>query len=281
MESTAPAWPTTKRQVWRVSGEESILEEIEMVLEEPLSFYINGQQVAVLMRLPGLEKELAAGFALSEGLVSSFSSVLTIQHCGRSLPSDDSPGAAGSVESRNRVEMRVDPGALNPDARLDLVRLIRAGCGAVDIDRSCLPLEPLESDNHVFPGTLLGLPKAMQAAQGLHQHAGGVHAAAFFDSRGELVVLCEDVGRHNAVDKGLGYCLMRGISLQDKILLCSGRLSYEMVSKAIRMGLGILASVSAPTALAVQLADHYNLTVVGYLRGGRMTIYTHPQRILS
>ena len=100
-------------------------------------------------------------------------------------------------------------------------------------------------------------------------------------SRGELIILCEDVGRHNAVDKGFGYCLMRGVPLPDKMLLCSGRLSYEMVSKAIRLKLPILASVSAPTALAVQLADRFGLTVVGYLRGGHMTIYTNPQRILS
>ncbi len=281
MESTVQAWPTTKRQVWRISGEESVSEEIEMVLEEPLSLYINGQQVAVLMRLPGLEKELAAGFALSEGLVSDFASVLTIQHCGRALPDDNASDGAGSVESRNRVEMRVDPRALNPDARMDVVRLIRAGCGAVDVDRTCLPLEALENDIHVLPSTVLDLPKVMHAAQAVHQHAGGVHAAALYDSRGELIILCEDVGRHNAVDKGFGHCLLRGISLQDKMLLCSGRLSYEMVSKAIRMRLPILASVSAPTALAVQLADRFNLTVVGYLRGGRMTIYTHPQRILS
>jgi FdhD protein len=281
MESMVQVWPTMRRRVWRVSGDESISEEIEMVLEEPLSLYINGQQVAVLMRLPGLEKELAAGFALSEGLVSGFSSVLTIQHCGSALPGDDGSDAATAVESRNRVEMRVDPRSLNPEARLDVVRLIRAGCGAVYVDRSCLPLQPLENDTHASPGTLLELPKAMHAAQSVHQHAGGVHAAAFFDNRGELIVLCEDVGRHNAVDKGLGHCLLRGIPLQDKLLLCSGRLSYEMVSKAIRMGLPILASVSAPTALAVQLADRFNLTVVGYLRGGHMTIYTHPQRILS
>ena len=281
MEITAQAWPTTKRRVWRVSDKESTAEEIEMVLEEPLSLYINGQQVAVLMRLPGMEKELAAGFCLSEGLVSDFSRVLTIQHCGRALPSDDDMDEAVSVESRNRVEVRVDPRALNPDARMDVVRLIRAGCGAVDIERSSLPLEALHSDTHATPSTLLSLPKAMNAAQAVHQHAGGVHAAALFDDRGELIILCEDVGRHNAVDKGFGYCLLRGVPLNDKVLLCSGRLSYEMVSKAIRMQLPILASVSAPTALAVQLADRFGLTVVGYLRGGHMTVYTHPQRILD
>ncbi len=280
MESTVRAWPTVKRLIWRVSGTESLSEEIEMVLEEPLSLYINGQQVAVLMRLPGQEKELAAGFALSEGLVSDFSSVFTIQHCGSALPADDDPNEAVSVESRNRVEMRVDPRALNPEARMDVVRLIRAGCGAVDVDRSCMPLEPLDNDTRTDANTLLGLPKAMQASQALHKHAGGVHAAALFGSCGEMVVLCEDVGRHNAVDKGFGHCLLRGVPLRDKMLLCSGRLSYEMVSKAIRMGLPILASVSAPTALAVQLADRFNLTVIGYLRGGHMTIYTHPQRIL-
>jgi FdhD protein len=93
------------------------------------------------------------------------------------------------------------------------------------------------------------------------------------------VTLCEDVGRHNALDKAIGYCLLRGIPLYDKILLSSGRLSYEMATKALRVGLPILASASAPTALAVQLAERYNLTIVGYLRGRRMSVYTHPERL--
>jgi len=119
----------------------------------------------------------------------------------------------------------------------------------------------------------------MREGQQLHRRTGGVHAVALYNGAGELVTLCEDVGRHNAMDKAIGYCLLRGIPLDDKMVLCSGRLSYEMVTKTIRAHVPILASVSTPTALAVEIADRFNLTVVGYLRGGRMTVYTHPERI--
>jgi FdhD protein len=270
--------PTMRKQVWRISDDVRTAEEIEMVLEEPLSLQINGHQAAVLMRLPGMEKELVAGFCLSEGLVARFADVLTIHHCGQGLPSPTNESASG-VESRNQIEMRVRAEALRPEARLDVVRLIRAGCGAVDIERADLPLTALSDQLRVNYQVLLGLEKGMRQGQHLHQEVGGVHAAALFEPGGELVALCEDIGRHNAVDKAVGYCLLRDIPLYNKLLLCSGRLSYEMVTKAIRVGLPLLASVSAPTALAIQLAERFNVTVVGYLRGRKMTIYTHPERV--
>ncbi len=270
-------WPTASRRIWRVDGEQSSEEEIEIVLEEPLALQINGKQAAVLMRLPGMEKELAAGFIFSEGLVANFADVYILHHCGQGLPG---PGEEnGATESRNRVEITVRPEGLAPEARLDMVRLIRAGCGAVDVEQNDLPLSSLPDGPAVSHQVFLGLEKTMRQAQDLHQKAGGVHAAALFDMSGELIILCEDVGRHNAMDKAIGYCLLRGISLTDKLVLSSGRLSYEMVTKAVRSGLRILASVSAPTALAVQFADHYNLTAIGYLRGHRMSIYTHPERV--
>ena len=270
-------WPITLKRVWRIEGERASEAEIEMVLEEPLALQINGKQVAVMMRLPGMEKELAAGFILSEGLVTSFLDVYTIHHCGQGLPSPMEPAPA--TESRNRVEIAVRPGALVAEARLDMVRLIRAGCGAVDVERADLPLSPLPDGPVVPYSVLLGLEKAMRQEQHLHRQAGGLHAAALFSLAGEVVTLCEDVGRHNAMDKAIGYCLLRGILLDGKFLLSSGRLSSEMVTKALRVGLPLLASVSAPTALAVQLAERFNLTVIGYLRGRRMTIYTHPERV--
>lgn len=270
-------FPTRARTVLRIDSVQATHETIETILEEPLSLRINNQQVAVLMRLPGLEKELAAGFCVSEGLIGAFGDILTIRHCGSELPAEDSEEDAG--ESRNRVDVIARPESLNPEARLDVVRLIRAGCGAVDVDRAELPLKDIESDLEIDATAVLAFATKMREAQVLHKHVGGVHAAALFDRDGELMVLCEDVGRHNAVDKAIGYCLLRGIPLQDTSLLCSGRLSYEMVTKTIRAGLPLLASVSAPTALAVDIASRYGLTIVGYLRGGRMTIYCHPERI--
>jgi FdhD protein len=272
--------PTARRRVCAVHQTQNAEQEIEVVLEEPLALHLNGQQVAVLMRLPGQEKELAAGFCLSEGLVSDFSGVLTIHHCGQGLPVPGEEAGAEDGISRNRVEVRAREDALRPDARLEVVRLIRAGCGAVDVARNALSLAPVEAALRVEAAVFWGLGPALRAAQSLHAEVGGVHAAGIFTAEGQLVVACEDIGRHNAVDKALGYCLLRGIPLADKILLSSGRLSYEMVAKVVRLGLPILASVSAPTALAVALAEQFNVTLVGYLRGQKMTLYAHPERII-
>ncbi len=132
----------------------------------------------------------------------------------------------------------------------------------------------------VSAAELLDLPERLRDHQKAFDKTGGLHAAALFDATtGELRVVREDVGRHNAVDKAVGHCLLRGIPLERTMLLCSGRLSYEMVTKVIRVGIPVLASVSTPTALAVRLAERFGLTVVGYLRGSRMTVYTHPERI--
>jgi FdhD protein len=273
--------PTARRQVRRITEGETLDEEVEMVLEEPLALDINGRQVAVLMRMPGMEKELAVGFCLSEGLLTRFADVLTIHHCGQGLPSPVEDASEGTPASRNRVELAVRPESLRPEARLEVVRLIRAGCGAVDVSRTELALPTVHEGPLVSPQVILGLDKGMRSQQRVHQEVGGVHAAALFRPMGELLILCEDIGRHNAVDKAIGYCLLRDIPLDDKLLLCSGRLSYEMVTKAIRLGIPILISVSAPTALAVQFAERFNVTLVGYLRGRKMTVYTHPERIAS
>ena len=275
-------WPITLKRVWRIEGERASEAEIEMVLEEPLALQINGKQVAVMMRLPGMEKELAAGFILSEGLVTSFLDVYTIHHCGQGLPGPMEAGtdltSTPGTESRNRVEIAVRPGALVAEARLDMVRLIRAGCGAVDVERADLPLSPLPDGPVVPYSVLLGLEKAMRQEQHLHRQAGGLHAAALFSLAGEVVTLCEDVGRHNAMDKAIGYCLLRGISLDGKFLLSSGRLSSEMVTKALRAGLPLLASVSAPTALAVQRSPSATLAGTGPSSRGRRRSAPHQCR---
>ncbi len=282
------------RQVWRIRPEGNQRADVPVVLEEPLALHINGQQAAVLMRLPGQEKELAIGFCLSEGLVRRWEDILMVHHCGQGLPepSGAEPDAVGvesdaagqeseaeSLFSRNRVELRVAPDGLNPEARLEVVRLIRAGCGAVDGERIELPLEPVLSTIRMSVVDLPGLARALRPAQAVHEMVGGVHAAGLFDAQGQLLAAAEDVGRHNAVDKVIGACVLRGVALTDRLLLCSGRLSYEMVAKAARLRIPVLASLSAPTALAVSLAERYGVTLVGYLRGERMTIYTHGERL--
>ncbi len=119
----------------------------------------------------------------------------------------------------------------------------------------------------------------MRDLQTVHPKVGGAHSAALFDVHGHAIHIAEDIGRHNAIDKAFGYCLLRKIPMNDKILVTSGRASYEMVTKAVRAGLCVIATLSAPTSLAVQIAQDRGLTLIGYLRGSRMNVYTHPQRL--
>ena len=260
--------PITPRAVWYVTADHAEQREIKMVLEEPLYLRLNGQQIAVLMRLPGLERELVVGFCISEGIVSRFEDVIDI---------NEQSQATGAYA----MDVQVQPESIQENARLDVVRLVRAGTGAIDLDRAQMPLERIESDARFRARDLVTLNDKMYQAQWLRRNVGGVHAAALFDIPGDLVVLCEDVGRHNAVDKVVGHCLLRGIPLTDKILLCSGRLSYEMVTKSIRVGIPVLASVSTPTALAVEIAERFGLTLIGYLRDEHLTLYAHPGRVLG
>ena len=266
-------WPT---QVVRADGPEAHISAI--ALEEPLSVEVNGQRVAVLMRLPGDEKELGIGFCMSEGIIADFDAVLTVHHCGRSLP-DPIDSSEDQAESRNRVQIRARPEAVRFDAQADVVRLIRSGCGAVDVTELTNDLPRLNSDFRVPAATLLGLNAAMRQAQDLYKVSGGVHAAALFEVDGSLITLQEDIGRHNAIDKAIGYCLLRGIALRDRILVGTGRASHDMITKSLRAGIPLIISISAATALGVQIAEDRGATLIGYLRGGRMSVYTHPWRI--
>jgi FdhD protein len=250
-----------------------------VVLEEPLEIVVNGQSVAVLMRLPGQEKELAAGFCITEGYVRKAQDILLIHHCGLGLPApgEDENHEGGS--SRNRIELSVEPTGLLSHKPADVVRLIRSGCGAADVSAMVDTLPSLSQDFSIESSLLLGFSKAMRDLQPVHHEVGGTHSAALFDAHGQAVHLAEDIGRHNAVDKVVGYCLLRKIPLRDKVLLTSGRASYEMATKAIRAGIPLIATLSAPTSLAVAIARDRGLTLIGYLRGGRMNIYTHPERL--
>ncbi len=269
--------PAIGADVHEVRGGQAVARHIDVIMEEPLSLEINGQQAALLMRLPGMEKELATGFCISEGLVRSFDDLLGVHHCGQGLPAAQDSISGG--EARNRVQVTAREEALDPGARHEVIRLVRAGCGSVDLREADLSLRRIDDGVRVRAEVLQSLPQAMLDAQELRRTVGGVHAAGIFAADGSVVVVCEDIGRHNAVDKAIGHCLLRGIALADKVLLCTGRLSYEMVMKAIRAGFPVLASITVPTSLAVNLAVAYNLTLVCHLRGERMTIYAHPQRV--
>lgn len=269
-------WP-----IQRIREDGRELVDDRVVIEEPLEIVINDQSVAVLMRMPGQEKELAAGFCVTEGYVRRADDILLIHHCGSGYPAPGNEGADDGLGSRNRVELKVIPAGFRPPAGSDAVRLIRAGCGAAEVSVISETLPPVVSDLRVSPAVLLGLGRTMRDLQSVHPQIGGTHSAALFLPTGEAVTQAEDIGRHNAIDKVLGHCLLRSISLSDKVLVTSGRASYEMVMKAVRVNLPMLVTLSAPTSLAVQLAGDKGLTLIGYLRGGRMNVYTHPWRVES
>jgi FdhD protein len=261
-------------------GEESV--EAGVVIEEPLEIRLDGQAVAVLMRTPGLDKELAAGFVLGEGLVADLMDIALIRHCGQAGP-DPAPGDANDPldESRNRVDVTLMAGVGSARQEPGVVQLIRSGCGRTGVGAWADNLESVQSGVRIAVETLPPMLGQITRQQAAYRAAGGIHAAAIFDLRGRCIVVCEDIGRHNAVDKAAGYCLLRGIPLNDKVLVSTGRASYDMVAKGVRLGLPILISISSPTSLAVELADALNCTLLGYLRGKALNIYTHGWRILN
>lgn len=267
-------------RVRRLTEQEDQSVDGGVVVEEPLEIRVDGQLVAVLMRTPGLEKELATGFCLGEGLLADPREIALVRHCGRAVPDDLAADDALDI-SRNRVDVTSLGGLRGAAEPRDAVRMIRAGCGRTDVATLSEGLAPVEADLTVPVGTLIRLPGKLTRQQAAYRATGGIHAAAVFDRRGQPLIVCEDIGRHNAVDKAVGYCLLRAIPLQDKLLLSTGRASYDMVAKGVRLGIPIIASISSPTSLAVELAEALNCTLLGYLRGKTLSVYTHGWRVMA
>jgi FdhD protein len=228
-------------------------------------------------------KELAAGFLLSEGWLTSMKQLMLIRHCGGSAHDDslDSPSDDVLTGSRNLLDaMSTAPDTSARRSALgDVVQLIRSGCGRTSGGVLAENLPHLDAQVRVDRQVLPHLVGQITRRQDVYRAAGGIHAAAVLDAGGQVVALGEDIGRHNAMDKALGYCLLRGIPLDDKLVVTTGRASYDMVAKGARVGVSILASLSSPTSLAVELAEAVGCTLLGYLRGRSIRVYTHPWRI--
>lgn len=267
-------------RIWRLSDGQNRALDGGVVVEDPLEIRLDGQPVAVLMRTPGMEKELAAGFCLGEGLVDDLMDIALVRHCGQAVPDEAAESDPLDV-SRNRVDVTLMPGATRSVAPADAVQLIRSGCGRTEVSTLVADLMPIDAPVTIEVETLRRLPGQITRQQAAYRAAGGIHAAAVFDTSGRSIAVCEDIGRHNAMDKAVGYCLLRGISLRDKILVSTGRASYDMVAKGVRLGVPILVSISSPTSLAVELADALNCTLLGYLRGKTLNVYTHGWRIVG
>ncbi|HTR47570.1 MAG TPA: formate dehydrogenase accessory sulfurtransferase FdhD [Verrucomicrobiae bacterium] len=245
-----------------------------LAAEEPLEIRIGGDPLSVTMRTPGNDLELAAGFLLTEGLVTKRAQIVTLENV---------------VEDSERDRGNVVRAVLAPEAAPDLQKMRRhffaasscGICGKASIDSvRTRTLEPPNPAFRLDAEVLLRLPEALRASQAVFGRTGGLHAAALFDAKGELLVLREDIGRHNAVDKVIGWALLENrIPLADVVLLVSGRGGFEIVQKAIVAGLPVVASVSAPSSLAVQLARELGLTLIGFLRDRRFVIYSGEDRI--
>ncbi|QDU59704.1 formate dehydrogenase accessory protein [Planctomycetes bacterium Pan216] len=247
-----------------------------LAVEEPLEIRLGPEPLAVTMRTPGDDAELAAGFCLTEGIITSPDDLEQIEACSEAehgnvivvtLPDDVLQRRAEQVEK----------------ARRELYLSSSCGlCGKASLDRIAQDVPPLRGDFQVRGELLASLPQRMREAQRTFEETGGLHAAALFRPEGELLVLREDVGRHNAVDKVIGAMLLAGmVPVDPAILLVSGRASFEIMQKAALAGICCVAAISAPSSLAVEFARRFGMSLVGFLRPGRMNIYHETGRIVD
>lgn len=254
-------------------GERRIEKLDHLALEEPLEIRVRGESIAVTMRTPGFDHELAVGFLFTEGLLQERTDVIEIAHC-----TSAEPDAFGNIINV----------FLAPCVRIDLEKLRRnvfassscGICGKGSIESVHQKFPPLESDARVLPDLLSKLPELLRQGQKTFEQTGGLHAAAIFDLDGNLQVLREDVGRHNAVDKVIGWVFLNNkLPFSNQILMVSGRASFEIMQKSLAAQIPIVAAVSAPSSLAVDFARESNQTLVGFLRGNSFNIYSAPERI--
>ena len=238
---------------------------------------VAGRPLTVTMRTPGHDFDLAAGFLVSEGVLHAADEVTAVRYCAGAT--------SDGGNTYNVVDVGLAPGVAAPDASLERNFYTTSSCGlcgkaSLDAVRTTARWSVADDPLNVAPELLTTLPDRLRAAQRVFDSTGGLHAAALFRADGEMICLREDVGRHNAVDKVVGYALQAGLlPLRETILMVSGRASFELVQKALMAGIPMLAAVSAPSSLAVDLAAESGLTLVGFLRGESMNVYAGSERL--
>lgn len=253
----------------------------EVTVEEPLEILIDGEPLAVTMRTPGEDRELVLGFLVAEGVIRSTADVLGVAHCGR----------MGSESRVNTINVRLVPG-VKPPVDPETGALLRRGtlttsacgvCGRRSIEDLVDRVAPLPGSGRGLSASVLAeAVRRLRDRQPVFARTGGCHAASIVDFGGRVISTYEDVGRHNAVDKVVGSRLLAGdLPCADRVLLVSGRASFEIVQKAFAAGIPVVAAVSAPSSLAVELASRANVTLVGFVRDRAMTVYTYPERITT
>jgi len=270
----------TKRRIWTVDNGQIRRKSDYLAGEEPLEIQLSagGDQrtAAITMRTPGHDYELAAGFLYNEGIIQNKLDILQMTYC---------VGDERELQEYNMLNVNLRREQLPDLPQLDRHFFTTSACGVCgktvldELAKRDLP--PLTPGPHVSPAILANLPDRLREAQTIFESTGGLHAAALFDSDGRLIEVREDVGRHNALDKLIGWGLLqKQLPFHDKILLVSGRASYELLQKCRVAGVSIFCAVSAPSSLAVELAEQFGITLIGFLRGARFNIYTNVERIV-
>ena len=244
--------------------------EDDIVIEEPLEVRVNGESLSVTMRTPGDDFDLAVGLLWTEGIIQLGGEIGTIAYC----PDEEQP------ELKNIVNVTL----IDAKRRIESSRRMWSNsscglCGKATLDAIRQTCQPIASRIVVSSELLFSLPGRLREAQANFERTGGIHAVGLFDQQGSLLVLREDIGRHNAVDKVLGAALLGGLSLADTVLMVSGRLGFEIAQKALVAGIPVVASISAASSLAIELATDFGMTTIGFLRGRSMNVYSHAERI--
>lgn len=270
---------TARRRARRLTAG-TVRERAEtLVVEEPLEIRVNGAPLTVTMRTPGSDIELAQGFLLTEGLIVHRDDIATVRYC----PGEDADG----LNTYNVLDVTLRPDVPAPEVDVTRNFYTTSSCGvcgksSLDAVRLSTRHSPGDDPATVEASVVIAMPDQLRSAQKIFASTGGLHAAALFSADGTLLVAREDVGRHNAVDKVVGWAVESGrIPLAGTVLLVSGRASFELTQKAVMAGIPVLAAVSAPSSLAVDLARESGLTLVGFLRGDSMNVYSRGDRILG
>lgn len=268
---------TDRRRVIRIEAGRRTTRPDTLVAEEPLEIRVEGRPLSVTMRTPGDDFDLVAGFLTTEGVVAAPADVATMRYCAGATD--------GGMNTYNVIDVALGDGVAPPAASLDRNFYTTSSCGvcgkaSVDAVRTVSRWVVDADPARVPASVVVGLPQCLRTAQKVFDKTGGLHAAGLFDAEGSLLCVREDIGRHNAVDKVVGWAARAGaLPLRGRVLMVSGRASFELVQKAVMAGIPVLAAVSAPSTLAVDLAVEAGLTLVGFLRGTSMNVYSAGERI--
>lgn len=268
-----------RKKVVRLSPDGERTRPDSIAVEEPLEIRVDGRPLAVTMRTPGHDVELAHGFLHTEGVIGTVDDIRDARYCD----SRDDEGR----NTYNVLDLGLAPGVPAPEVGVERNFYTTSSCGvcgkaSLDAVRLKSRHSPAGDPVRVSLEVLASLPDTLREQQEVFDRTGGLHAAGLFTSDGELLVVREDVGRHNAVDKVIGWALLGGlIPARGCILMVSGRTSFELAQKAVMAGIPVLGAVSAPSSLAVELADECGLTLAGFIRNGSLNVYAHADRITT